>query len=156
MQATFKPHHFLDLLHEIAENNGVFPPSLPGGHVMNDYGNLLAAGKIDTVSFTPGADDPCKPCKKLVNGICTDIFDPATAALYGVDHKYDYNRKLDLLFEQTLPDIFAFDQEKSIDAVYALLREKLTPEIILLNWPRENRVSLTLRGLEMAIEARGH
>ena len=154
MHATFKPHHFLDFLYEMAENNGVFETFSPYGHVMGHYGNLLSAGKIDTVSFTAGADDPCKPCQKLKEGICTDIFPAAVAAQYGIERKYDYNRKLDLSFEAALPDIFSFDQERNIDEVYVQLKEKLTPEIILLNWPRENRVELTLRGLEMAIQAR--
>ena len=155
MHATFKPHHFLDFLHEIAENNGTFSEESPFGHVMGYYGNLLAAGKIDTVSFTCGADDPCKPCRKLKDGICQDVFDPQTAARYQCDRKYDYNMKLDLTFAEVLPEIFSFDCERSIDDVYAQLKEKLTPEIILLNWPRENRVSLTMRGLDMAIAARG-
>ena len=30
----------------------------------------------------------------------------------------------------------------------------MTPEIILLNWDRENRVELTFRGIAMAIQAR--
>ena len=155
MHATFKPHHFLDFLHEIAENGGVFSTYSPYGHIMGHYGNLLAAGKIDTVSFTPGADDPCGPCKNLgADGICQDVFPAETAARYGVDRKYDYNLGLDMTFHRVLPEVFPFGEERSIDEVYAMLREKLTPEIILLNWPRENRVELTLRGLEMAIEAR--
>ena len=80
MHATFKPHHFLDFLYEMAENNGVFELFSPYGHVMGHYGNLLAAGKIDTVSFTAGADDPCKPCQKLREGICTDIFPAAVSS----------------------------------------------------------------------------
>ena len=154
MHATFKPHHFLDFIYEMAENNGVFDTYSPYGHVMGYYGNLLSAGKIDTVSFTSGADDACKPCKKLADGICTDVFSAEVAARYGVDRKYDYNMKLDLAFAAALPEIFSFDTERSIDEVYAMLRDKLTPEIILLNWPRDNRVELTLTGLDMAIRAR--
>lgn len=154
MHAVFKPHHFLDFLYEMAENNGVFDTFSPYGHVMGTYGNLLSAGKIDTVTFTPGADSACAPCKKLKDGICTDIFSPEVAARYGVDRKYDYNLRLDMAIMQALPCVFSFDRERDIDEVYALLREKLTPEIILLNWPRENRPELTFRGLEMAIRAR--
>ena len=62
--------------------------------------------------------------------------------------------KLDLDFIAALPEIFTPDREISIDKVYAMLKEKLTPEIILLNWEREKRVELTLKGLDMAIDAR--
>ena len=154
MKSVFKPHHFMDFLHEMAENNGTFDTFSPYGHVMGYYGNCLSAGEIDTVVFTCGADDACKPCRKLVDGICTDVFDAATAARYQCDRKYDYNRGLDLAFEQALPEIFSFDTERSIDDVYAQLKELLTPEIIQLNWPRENRVELTMKGLEMAMRAR--
>ena len=121
---------------------------------MGYYGNLLSAGKIDTVAFTPDADSPCYPCQKLKDGICTDMFSAEVAARYGTDRKYVYNRRLDMAFHEALPDIFVFDEEQSIDAVYALLSEKLTEEILLLNWPRENRAELTFRGLAMAMDAR--
>ncbi|MBR4961765.1 MAG: hypothetical protein IKY52_12785 [Clostridia bacterium] len=154
MRAVFKPHHFLDFLYEMAENGGCFDTYSPYGHVMGYYGNLLSAGKIDTIAFTTGADDACRPCQKLADGICTDVFPPAVADRYGVERKYDYNMKLDLAFLEALPSVFTCGKELDIDAVYALLQEKLTPEIILLNWPRDNRVELTLRGLAMAIRAR--
>ena len=154
MHAVFKPHHFLDFLHEMAENGGTFDTNSPYGHVMGYYGNLLAAGGIDTVTFTTGADDACRPCRKLADGICTDVFPQAVAERYGVERKYDYNMKLDLAFVQALPCVFTCGTEQSINTVYTLLTEKLTPEIILLNWPRDNRVELTLKGLAMAIRAR--
>ena len=154
IHATFKPHHFLDFLYEIAENNGVFSEESPSGHLMGYYGNLLAAGKIDTVTFTSGADDSCNPCRKLKDGICTDRFDAATTARYGTDSKYEYNKSLDLQFAALLPDIFSFDCERSIDEVYAYLQKHLTPEIILKNWPRNHRVEYTMQGLAMAMEAR--
>lgn len=154
MHAVFKPHHFLDFLYEIAENNGVFSEESPTGYAMGYYGNLLSAGSIDSVTFTADADSPCYPCQKLKDGICTDLFSADTAARYGTDRKYVYNRRLDLMFREVLPDIFVFDEERSIDEVYARLTEALTPEIILLNWPRENRVELTVRGLAMARKAR--
>ena len=155
MHALFKPHHFLDYLHEIAENDGVFCPVFPSGNAWGTYGNLLSAGKIDTVTFTSGADDPCAPCRKLKDGVCTDIFPEAVAKSYGVERKYDYNLGMDLAFIEALPSVFSPDTERSIDEVYALLREKLTPGIILMNWPRPNRVEMTFRGLAMAVRARG-
>ena len=154
MHAIFKPHHFLDFLYDIAKFNGVLSTVSPYGHAYGACANLLAAGKVDTVTFTSGADDTCKPCRKLKDGVCSDIFPPETAARYGVDRKYDYNLKMDLRLMQALPEVFSPDVERSIDDVYALLREKLTPEIILLNWPQPNRPELTLRGLDMAIRAR--
>ena len=36
----------------------------------------------------------------------------------------------------------------------AQLREQLTPEMILMTWYRKDRVAMTFRGLEMAIQAR--
>ena len=154
MHAVFKPHHFLDFLYEMAENGGYFDTYSPYGHVMGYYGNLLSDGKIDTIAFTTGADDACRPCRKLADGICTDVFPTAVADRYGTARKYDYNMKLDLALVQALPCVFTCEQEQDIDTVYAMLQEKLTPEIILLNWPRDNRVELTLRGLAMAIKAR--
>ena len=154
MHATFKPHHFLDFLYEMAENGGTFETEHPYGHIMGYYGNLLSAGKIDSVTFTTAADDPCKPCKNLVDGICMDVFSREEAELYGFARKYDNSMKLDTDIERALPEVFSFEKERSIDEVYALLQEKLTPDIILLNWPRENRVELTYHGLKMAITAR--
>ena len=154
MNAIFKPHHFLDYLHEIAENDGVFYPISPSGNAWGKYGNLLSVGKIDKVIFTTGADDPCRPCQKLKDGICTDVFSEEVAAQYGVDRKYDYNLRMDLAFIEVLPEVFAPGTEQIIDDIYALLKDKLTPEIILMNWPRKNRVDMTLKGLEMAIQAR--
>ena len=154
MHATFKPHHFLDFLYEMAENGGVFETEHPYGHIMGYYGNLLSAGKIDTVTFTTAADDPCRPCRNLVDGICMDVFSKEEAELYGFARKYDNSMKLDTDIERALPEVFAFDKVLSIDTVYALLKEKLTPGVILLNWPRPNRVELTYKGLQMAIQAR--
>ena len=154
MHATFKPHHFLDFLYEMAENGGTFETVHPYGHIMGYYGNLLSAGKIDSVTFTTAADDPCKPCKNLVDGICMDVFSKEEAELYGFARKYDNSMKLDTDIERALPEVFAFETERNIDQIYGMLKEKLTPEIILLNWLRPNRVELTFQGLEMAINAR--
>ena len=154
MKAVFKPHHFLDLLCDAGENGGVFDTRSPYGHAYGACGNLLAAGKIDSVVFTSGADDICGPCLKLEDGVCADIFPPAVAAAYGVDRKYDSNLNLDLGFIGILPSIFSPDTERSVDEILELLSEKLTPAIILMNWPRRDRVGLTLRGLALAIRAR--
>ena len=158
MHATFKPHHFLDFLYEMAENGGVFKTEHPYGHIMGYYGNLLSAGKIDTVTFTTAADDPCRPCKNLVDGICMDEFTTPEAISFnkGFTRKYDYNMKMDTDLVAALPSVFSLGQERSIDELYYMLLEKLTPEIILLNWDRENRVELTFKGIEMAIQTRKH
>ena len=156
MHITVKPHHFLDYIYEMAAYNGEINPVMANGSNYGYIGTLIAAGKIDRVSFTTGADDPCRNCRKLVDGICTDEFTTPEAIEFnkGFTRKYDYNMKMDTDLVQVLPEVFALGQERSIDEVYALLQEKLTPEIILLNWDRENRVALTFRGIEMAIEAR--
>jgi hypothetical protein len=83
-----------------------------------------------------------------------DVFSKEEAELYGFSRKYDNSMKLDTDIERALPEVFSFEKERNIDEVYALLKEKLTPEIILLNWPRKNRVELTYNGLEMATTAR--
>ena len=72
----------------------------------------------------------------------------------GFTRKYDYNMKMDLDLIEALPSVFSPNQERSIDEIYAMLLEKLTPKIILLNWDRENRVELTFKGIEMAIQTR--
>ena len=156
MKIKIKPHHLLDLICDMGANNGAFDYISPYGHGMRKYGNLLAQGEIDALSFTFGADDICSPCIKLKDGICTDIFNEEIAARYGMDKKYDYNMILDTGFIKALPEIFTPDKELSIDEVYSLLKEKLTEKIILLNWPRDNRVELTYKGLEMAIAVRNN
>ena len=60
MHATIKPHHFLDYMYEMAAFNGQFNPVMDSGASYGYYGTLIAAGKIDTVTFTTGADDPKK------------------------------------------------------------------------------------------------
>ncbi len=156
MHAFIKPHHFLDYMYEMAAFNGVFNPVTFSGSSYGYYGTLIAAGKIDTVTFTSGADDPCQKCCKLVDGICTDEFTTPEVieANQGYTRKYDYNMRMDMDLVAALPCVFSLGQERSIDEIYAMLLEKLTPEIILLNWQRDDRVDLTMRGLEMAMAVR--
>ena len=158
MHMTVKPHHFLDYMYEMAAFHGEFDPVTPSGSNYGYCGTLIAAGKISTVTFTKEADDPCGNCRNLLDGICQDQFVTPGAIAFnkGFARKYDYNMKMDTDLVAALPEVFALDQERSIDEVYAQLQEKLTPEIILLNWDRENRVELTFRGIEMAIAARNH
>ena len=131
MHMTVKPHHLLDYLAEIVEFDGVFPDSTFAGSDYFRFGNLLVAGKIDTVTFTKDADDPCGPCKKLVDGICTDAFTTPEAIAFnkGFTRKYDYNMKMDTDLEQALPCVFTCGQERSIDEVFALLKEKLRKQV---------------------------
>lgn len=156
MHATIKPHHFLDYMYEMAAYDGKFDPVMANGASYGYYGTLIAAGSIDTVTFTTGADDPCQKCRNLEDGICQDRFiaPEVIAANRGYTRKYDYNLKMDMDLIAALPSVFSPDQARSIDEIYALLQEKLTPEIILLNWDREDRVKLTFRGIEMAIQTR--
>ena len=156
MHAIIKPHHFLDYMYEMAAYQGKFDPVMASGASYGYYGTLIADGKIDTVTFTTGADDPCQKCRNLVDGICQDKFvtPEVIAANRGYTRKYDYNLRMDMDLIAALPEVFAQNQERSIDEIYRMLQEKLTPEIILLNWDREKRVELTFRGLEMAIKAR--
>ena len=156
MHATIKPHHFLDYMYEMAAYNGEFNPVTPSGSDYGYFGTLIAAGKIDTVTFTTGADDPCGHCRNLLDGICQDQFVTPEAIAFnkGYTRKYDYNMKMDTDLVAALPCVFSLDQERSIDEIYAMLQEKLTPEIILLNWQRDDRVELTFRGIEMAIQTR--
>ncbi len=143
-------------MYEMAANNGKMDPFMPNGSDYGYYGTLIASGKIDTVTFTSGADDPCQHCRKLEDGICRDEFTTPEAIAFnkGFTRKYDYNLKMDSDLAEVLPAVFSLGKERSIDEIYAMLLEKLTPEIILLTWDRDNRVELTFRGIEMAIEAR--
>ena len=154
MHIKIKPHHFLDLICDTAVTNGIFEYISPYGHGMREHGNLLSQGKINSLTFTCEADDICKPCIKLKEGHCTDLYNEELTARFGFDNKYDYNMKLDLGFINVLPEIFSPNIKRDIDDILSLLKEKLTPEIILLNWPRENRVDFTLHGLDMVINAR--
>ena len=156
MHATIKLHHFLDYMYEMAAFDGQFNPITPSGSQYGYYGTLIAAGKIDTVSFTTGADDACQNCIKLIDGLCTDEFTTPEAIAFnkGFTRKYDYNMKMDMDLIEALPSVFSPNQERSIDEIFVMLQEKLTPEIILLNWDRENRVELTFKGIEMAIQTR--
>lgn len=156
MHAIIKPHHFLDYMYEMAAYNGQINPVMANGSDYGYFGTLIAAGKIDSVSFTTGADDPCSNCRNLLDGICQDQFITPEAITFnkGFTRKYDYNMKMDTDLVAALPEVFSLDKERSIDEIYIMLQKKLTPEIILLNWDRENRVELTFRGIEMAIQAR--
>lgn len=156
MHATIKPHHFLDYMYEMAAYNGEFNPVMANGSDYGYYGTMIASGKIDSVTFTSGADEPCQHCRNLVDGICMDEFTTPEAISFnkGFTRKYDYNMKMDTDLVAALPSVFSLGQERSIDELYYMLLEKLTPEIILLNWDRENRVELTFKGIEMAIQTR--
>ena len=74
MHITVKPHHFLDYIYEMAAYNGEINPVMASGSNYGYIGTLIAAGKIDSVSFTTGADDPCSNCRNLLDGICQDQF----------------------------------------------------------------------------------
>ena len=154
MHATLKPHHFMDLICDIAEFGGVYENGNPYGNLVPVYGSLLAKGGLDSVTFTAGVDDICVPCNKLENGICSIVFSEEVAKMYGVERQYEYNLGLDNSFARALPEVFGFGVEHSIEEIFETLKEKLTDEIILLNWPRENRIDLTYRGLDMVINAR--
>ena len=156
MHAIIKPHHFLDYMYEMAAYNGQINPVMANGSDYGYFGTLIADGKIDTVTFTTGADDPCGHCRNLLDGICQDQFITPEAIAFnkGFTRKYDYNMKMDTDLVAALPEVFSLDQPRSIDEIYVMLQKKLTPEIILLNWDRENRVELTFRGIEMAIQTR--
>ena len=94
MHATIKPHHFLDYMYEMAAYDGQMNPVMANGSDYGYYGTLIGAGKIDTVAFTTGADDPCGHCRNLVDGICQDQFTTPEAIAFnkGFTRKYDYNR----------------------------------------------------------------
>ena len=154
MHATLKPHHFMDLICDIAEFGGVYTSDNPYGNLVPVYGSLLAMGGLDSVTFTADVDDICVPCNKLENGICSIVFSEEVAKMYGVERQYEYNLGLDNSFAKALPEVFGFGVQRSIDEIFASLKEKLTDEIILLNWPRENRIDLTYRGLDIVINAR--
>lgn len=154
MHAKLKPHHFMDLICGIAENDGVFKHESPYGNLVHVYGNLLAEGKLDSITFTPDVDDICIPCNKLENGICTIVFSDEVAKRYGVERQYEYNLGLDNGFANALPEVFGFGVERSIDDIYVILKENLTDDLISINWPKQNRIDFTYRGLEMAIKAR--
>ena len=69
MYITVKLHHFLVYMYEMAAYNGEINPVMANGSNYGYIGTLIAAGKIDTVSFTTGADDPCSNCRNLLDGI---------------------------------------------------------------------------------------
>ena len=54
--------------------HGGFNTVTQSGSNYGYYGLLIAAGKIDTVTFTLGADDPCHNCRLLKDEICQDQF----------------------------------------------------------------------------------
>jgi len=58
MHASIKTHHLLDFMYEMTAFHGKFETVTPNGSNYGYCGSLIAAGKIDIVNFTAGADDP--------------------------------------------------------------------------------------------------
>lgn len=149
-----KPHHLLDYLYDLAIN-------YTHEDEINFYGNnngilcrAFIKGLIKKITFTPFADDICRPCKKLINGQkCSDTFDEVTTKAYGINSKDEFNYQLDIKLNTALPDLFKFDIEQAtIDVLYKM-QKALTEDIInLYLWKRPERYKKTLEGIVKAIE----
>ena len=91
---VIRPHHLIDIVASIGNGDKVAPH--PYGHAVHTVTELVRANVDTEVRFVIGADDICKPCMHLVNGVCDDHLKQLDPPL----PKQKYNDGLDTkLFE---------------------------------------------------------
>ena len=69
-----KPHHFVDILAELADGPVRFEPS-PYGHAVHTVARRLLADRNAVLMMELGADDICEPCIHNAGGLCDDVID---------------------------------------------------------------------------------
>ncbi len=69
-----KPHHFIDIMRTLGDEQGEFKPH-PYGHDVHAVAAKLLADRDMMLQVELGADDICKPCVHNVDGICDDTID---------------------------------------------------------------------------------
>lgn len=147
-----KPHHLLDFLYDLAIDYSHENEDNPYG---SNNGILCWAfihGYIKKIEFTPYIDDICAPCKKIVNGKCTDLFDEDTTKLYGERLKNDFNYNLDIKLNVSLPDVFKFNEVQNTIDVLKMMQKLLSEDIVdLYLWKRPLRYKKTQEGISKAI-----
>jgi hypothetical protein len=71
---VIKPHHFIDIMRTLGEEQGEFNPH-SYGHDVHAVAAKLLADRDAMLQMELGADDICKPCIHLVDGVCDDTID---------------------------------------------------------------------------------
>ncbi len=66
-----RPHHFLDIIRDFGAGV-VHEPYLPYGHNVHLVAAWLRDGHDIMLEIVIGVDEICRPCRKLVEGRCTD------------------------------------------------------------------------------------
>ena len=130
---------------------GIYPlsPDEKYGHDVYLIGNLLIDNKVDSVVLINGADDICKPCKYLKNGICVDIVN-----IGGFNKKHDYN----FFIDQSILRHFEFNDGViyEIDALLASIIQKAALDIFCKVWcfnnDNESRFNDTIAGIKKLIK----
>lgn len=149
---TIKPHHLLDIFKLHGKGIETFVPDEKFRHDFYAIANAIMEYRINTITFTYGYDDICRPCICLKNNLCTDTF-----SYHNIVHnKNTYNEKLD----KRLIHLLSLDTDHAYDffEIIHLFHHKLNPELIHTVWeansPEENkaRYNDTRNGLDKYIQ----
>ena len=69
-----KPHHFVDILRALGEDQGEFTPHRYGHNLHGIASEILADHEV-LLQIELGADDICRPCVHNRDGRCDDVID---------------------------------------------------------------------------------
>jgi hypothetical protein len=92
-----RPHHFLDIIRDLGAGI-IHEPYLPYGHNVHLVALWLRENHDMILETIIGVDETCLPCKKLVEGRCTDT----TVKQGRTISKQDYNDLTDRRYMERL------------------------------------------------------
>ena len=69
-----KPHHFVDIIRTLGDEQGEFAPH-PYKHNVHGVAAQILANRDVLLQMELGADDICQPCVHNKNGVCDDTID---------------------------------------------------------------------------------
>lgn len=150
---TVKPHHLLDIFKLHGKGIDRFVPDAKFHHDFYAIANAIMENRVNTIQFTCGYDDICKPCIRLRNKICTDTF-----SCNGMVHdKNSYNETLDkkLLHILNLNADTIYDFKDILHLLHARLNFDLIHKVWNEHSQEENtsRYDYTKKGLDKYIKA---
>jgi hypothetical protein len=88
-----KPHHFVDIICDLASGEPTFDPH-PYGHAVHLVAKRILDDPDTPVTIELAADDICEPCMHNIDGLCDDTIDTSHRPAAPTS-KREYNLLLD-------------------------------------------------------------
>ena len=97
---AIKPHHFVDIITQLGNEDVQFQPH-PYGHAVHSVAQQILADRDIVLCIELGSDAICEPCCHNVNGVCDDTIDVSFRP-QAPSSKLDYNLLIDRRWCQRL------------------------------------------------------